>query len=588
MNIKEILKQLDELFAQQRSNEVEQFLLKNIRIAQQQHNSDAQITLYNELIGYYRSRGQHEQAIKIARILMELYRINGREDSLSYGTTLLNIATACRAAGRYEEALAFYGQAGQLYEKYLEPGDVRRASLYNNMSMVYQETGQRARAAEYLKRALTILPDGLERAITCTNLAGLYAQSGLEEESSRYLEEALTLFRGKEQDPHYASALSLQAQALALKKEYNKSVELYTEALRQILMHAGENDDFATVCENCARVYDAAGQRQMAGKLLARARLVRIKNGSYDKKLSGLELSEAYYEIYGRPMIAQLFGEYEARIAVGMVGYGSECFGFEDELSADHDYGPAFCMWLTKEDYEQIGAKLQQAYEQLPGSLPGYPVRKVSHRGKGRVGALCIDSFYEDLIGMNKAPENLWQWLQTADEQLATAINGAVFTDKAGIFTGIREQLMHSRPEEVRLRKLVTAIALAAQSGQYNYPRCMKRGDMIAASQCIRIFVEQIMAACYLLNNAYMPYYKWAARGMERLQRLSEVRADLEGLSGSAAGDQEQNVYLIEKICRQIRDELKRQGLTDRDDDFLENHVDRIIERMQERGQWSR
>ena len=72
--------------------------------------------------------------------------------------------------------------------------------------------------------------------------------------------------------------------------------------------------------------------------------------------MKGLELSQKYYMEYGIPMIKNIFLNYENRIAVGLVGPGSECYGFDDSLSTDHDFGPSFCMWLTNVDYENIGA----------------------------------------------------------------------------------------------------------------------------------------------------------------------------------------------------------------------------------------
>lgn len=44
--------------------------------------------------------------------------------------------------------------------------------------------------------------------------------------------------------------------------------------------------------------------------------------------MKGLELAKRYYEAYGKPMIAEQFPEYEGRIAVGLAGPGSECFGY--------------------------------------------------------------------------------------------------------------------------------------------------------------------------------------------------------------------------------------------------------------------
>ncbi len=67
--------------------------------------------------------------------------------------------------------------------------------------------------------------------------------------------------------------------------------------------------------------------------------------------MKGLELSRAYYEEYGKPMIDTQLAQYKPYLAAGLVGEGSECLGFDDELSTDHDFGPAFCLWVPEELY---------------------------------------------------------------------------------------------------------------------------------------------------------------------------------------------------------------------------------------------
>ncbi len=65
--------------------------------------------------------------------------------------------------------------------------------------------------------------------------------------------------------------------------------------------------------------------------------------------MKGLEISRKYYEEYGLPMLKEQFPEVMNLLAVGLVGSGSECFGFDDEVSRDHDFDPGFCIFLPDE-----------------------------------------------------------------------------------------------------------------------------------------------------------------------------------------------------------------------------------------------
>ena len=66
--------------------------------------------------------------------------------------------------------------------------------------------------------------------------------------------------------------------------------------------------------------------------------------------MKGLEISKAFYNEYGKPMLEERFPELIPYLAAGLIGSGSECYGYDDEVSRDHDFEPGFCIFLPGED----------------------------------------------------------------------------------------------------------------------------------------------------------------------------------------------------------------------------------------------
>lgn len=295
--------------------------------------------------------------------------------------------------------------------------------------------------------------------------------------------------------------------------------------------------------------------------------------------MKGLELSRRYYEAYGREMLAR-FPQLRKEYAAGLVGRGSECFGFDDEISADHDYGPSFCVWLRREIYEQYGAKVQEAYEKMPADFLGVPGRISEETGQGRVGVLCLEDFYYGLLGIDHVPETNLEWLRLQDENLATATNGDVFEDRAGVFGRIREGLLSYYPEDVRRKKIVARMAKMSRAGQYNYARAMRRGERVAAELFLCEFIRESIQLVYLLNRRYAPFDKWSHRGMKELAVCSEI-GDMIALFYQVEKT-EDRVLIIEAICNIIVQELNEQGLSELDDNFLQNHLHTVTAKIED------
>lgn len=299
--------------------------------------------------------------------------------------------------------------------------------------------------------------------------------------------------------------------------------------------------------------------------------------------MKGMELSSAYFEQYGRQLIDYQLPQYKEYMAAGLVGEGSECLGFDDEFSTDHDFGPAFCIWLPETIYRQVGAQVQQAYDCMPRDYLGY--RRVEMpQGAGRVGVMSIESFYLKYIGMSHAPQDNMEWFRIPESFLAIATNGKVFMDNYGQFSEIRAALKSFYPADVVKKKLASRLALMGQSGQYNYPRSMRRGDCQAAFFACGEFVKNAMGALYLLNETYMPYYKWVFRGAENFRILPETVQMLRELTMicDAPENATRKEQMIEAISVSVGMELNRRGFTRTTDSFLVSHGEEIMRTIED------
>ncbi len=296
--------------------------------------------------------------------------------------------------------------------------------------------------------------------------------------------------------------------------------------------------------------------------------------------MAGIDISRAYWEEYGKPMIEESFSEYKGRIAVGLVGHGSECFGFDDKISCDHDFDAGFSIWLTEEDERLFGFKLFRAYSKLPNEFRGTRLQKKSLFGTDNKGVHTINEFYSQYISGGKAPETWQEWLYTPSEYFAEATNGEVFCDPLGEFTKIREEILHDMPEDVRLKKIASKCILMAQTGQYNFERCLSHGEKAAAELALSKFCEHAAGLIYLLNKAHAPYYKWIFKGMKKLPILGEKEIVLTRLLTDNTLEYVNKIDLIEDLCADIIKELQNQGLAENAGNYLEPYAYMINDKI--------
>lgn len=300
--------------------------------------------------------------------------------------------------------------------------------------------------------------------------------------------------------------------------------------------------------------------------------------------MKGLELAEKFYNEYGKKMIDENFSHIKGYLAIGLVGSGSECFCFDDEISHDHDFEPGFCIFLPDESLvsskEQF--ELEKAYSKLPKEFEGFKRNELNPVGGNRHGVIRISDFFESKTGSKNGNIHNKDWFFISEQFLLEATNGKIFCDNLGLLTEMREKLEYF-PEDIRLKKLAGNLLVMAQAGQYNYKRCVLRDETAAAQLAVIEFVNATLKVIFLLNKKYIPYYKWSFRALKELPKLSEFYYELEYLISSSNTEKEAKLKeeIIEKISGSIITELKNQELIDAFSVNLERQAYSVNERIE-------
>ena len=282
--------------------------------------------------------------------------------------------------------------------------------------------------------------------------------------------------------------------------------------------------------------------------------------------MKGLEISEKYYKSFGEPILRRDFPELLQKIAAGLLGAGSECLGYDDETSRDHDFEPGFCIFLPGEDAvsRRETFLLERAYEKLPKEFMGLSREKLIPPGGRRHGVIRISDFLTDRIGRPE-PELSWtEWLSLPEQSFLEITNGKVFFDGSGELTKIRNRFRFL-PPDIAEKKLAGNLLYAAQCGQYNYERCLQHGESGAAQLALGSFTEAAMHCCFLLSERYMPYYKWRFRAFSELSGFRQFHSSFELLltSGNTETEAEEKKQIIAEVLRKIVTDCGFPGDTD-------------------------
>ena len=237
--IERVIEKLDSYFFSKDFEGAERHLLYWLAEAKAGRDRRGELSILNELMGFYRQTGKKDEAYDSASQGLGLVKKMGMEDTISAATTYLNAATVYKTFEESEKAVPLYEKAKVLYEKYLPGEDKKLGGLYNNMGLALTDVGRYEEADECYKKAIGIMEStdrDLEAAISYLNLADEVSlrlgSIGAEPLVTEYLDRAAALLDKKKD----------------MKSGY-----------------------YAYVCEKCATVYGYYGYFMYESELKARA-----------------------------------------------------------------------------------------------------------------------------------------------------------------------------------------------------------------------------------------------------------------------------------------------------------------------------
>ena len=190
-----IIEKLDSYLNQNDYASAERHLLYWISEADSCNDMRGKLTLLNEQIGLYRKTEKETECLTAVADALSLAVSMNMEQSVTYGTTLINAATGYKAFGKAEKALPLYRKAQIIYESALDSDDGRLGGLYNNMALTLTELKNFREAEDLFNKAIEVMEKQengeLEVAITRLNIADLIAAEYGFENGEKEIEKQL-------------------------------------------------------------------------------------------------------------------------------------------------------------------------------------------------------------------------------------------------------------------------------------------------------------------------------------------------------------------------------------------------------------
>ena len=261
-----------------------------------------------------------------------------------------------------------------------------------------------------------------------------------------------------------------------------------------------------------------------------------------------IDISRAFFQEIVLPILQEHFPAETSQTAFGVFGYGSEALRLDDELSQDHHWGLRIDALMPEAAFQQKRDEMMRVLSShLPSSYRGHSLREGHLAGAG-LAPDSLPAFLTRTVGIERAPVTAEEWLAIPEEDIIHIINGEVWHDPAGEFSGLRAHFAGYYPELVRLRRIAHWCRFYSGMGTYALQRAVLRnGDFYATtrfSNAVRLGVQ----LAFLLDKRYFPYDKWLMAYFRDLPRMYDRLGGLVDEAVRLSTGWERKLALLDKM----------------------------------------
>lgn len=235
--------------------------------------------------------------------------------------------------------------------------------------------------------------------------------------------------------------------------------------------------------------------------------------------MKGMELCRRFYDECVRGIMEENFAG--LLYSAGLLGFGSDILGYDDDVSQDHDWGPRLYIFLCEEDAERSKEVFNMLGRRLPASFCGYPVCFDEPDIKPRITVGTYADYLEGVLGVRSADGlSLAHWLAFSEHKLLTLQKGQLFRDDLEICREIEK--LRYYPEDVWTYLLMSDWSCLAEERAF-VKRTSSRGDNIGSRLICARLAQRIMHLCFLYEKQYAAYPKWFGTQFNELESAKVI-----------------------------------------------------------------